>query len=168
MSDRPDIVSLLADRAAALDVVYEYFAVVDERRWADWADVLAPDVVVDLTFDQRKGRDAVIRWASSNLADMDATQHVAANPQVRVSGDTATANVTLVTTHVRTAGQAEHRLTAGGFYTFTLRREKTGRWLICRAANRIVWSDGDPRGPAAAVDARSADHDPTTRPRATT
>lgn len=67
----------------------------------------------------------------------------AANLEIKVTGDVATARATFIAQHMRDGADGGGQSLLGGKYTDTLRRTEVG-WKIVRRHIRGIWSDGDP------------------------
>lgn len=156
-TDVATAVRWLTDRAEIDDLVHRYASCVDRRDWDGWGALLTDDVQIVLAGGLGagpQGRPAVTEWAAHNLSDVDGTQHIITSHEIDLVGDDAHVRTCLVTTHVVNSDAEQIRLTAGGVYEYDVRRTPNG-WRIARAQVQIVWTDGDPRGRAAAVDVRS-------------
>ncbi len=85
-------VALLADRIAIADLLTRYATSVDSKDWALWRSVFTEDAYID--YRSAGGidgdREAIAQWLESTLANFPMTQHLIANIDARVDGDTAT------------------------------------------------------------------------------
>jgi len=68
-----------------------YFRFVDEKRWAEWAELFTPDAVfvARANGSEQKGRDAIVALAQSVLGPAVSVHH-GHMPEITVEGDQAT------------------------------------------------------------------------------
>lgn len=121
---------------------YRYLRAVDLKLWDELADTLCVDVVADygspsggapLKFESR---DAIVTHLSTALAGQIATQHTVTQPEITVSGDTATGIWSLQDTVI--AAEYGVLIRGGAFYTDTYRREG-GVWRIASTAYQRLY-----------------------------
>lgn len=139
----------LADREAIRERMYDYAAAIDTQQWSLFASVFAPRIEVDFVsyFGTGKAvrlpREHFARSVRRHLGSLDATQHLMANPQVKIDSDFATCTMHMQATHVLHDRIGEPFFTIGGFYTNELLRMPTG-WRISAVRLTVLWSQGDP------------------------
>lgn len=122
---------------------YRYFRTLDLKRWDEFADTLAEDVVGDygthaygepLHF---QGRSAIVEFMSARLGAGVITVHVANHPEIAVDGDTATGSWCFEDTVIAT----EHRMLirGAGYYTDRYARGADGAWRITGIAYERIF-----------------------------
>lgn len=120
---------------------YRYFRTLDLKRWDEFADALAVNVVAEygthaladpLVFE---GRDALAGFMSSTLGPAITTVHVASHPEITVSGDTASGSWCFEDT-VIAAGSV---IRGAGYYSDEYRRDGDGRWRITRTSYQRIY-----------------------------
>ena len=129
----------LADRLDIAEVLARYCDALDGRRWELLDTVFAADARCDYgSVGTPTGLSAITDAVRGTIGDLDATQHLIGNVQVRVQGDTATARCYLFSQHVRGAAC----YTIGGAYDDELTRTPDGWRITFRRLTRM-WSAGD-------------------------
>lgn len=139
-----DKLSALLDRDAIVDVACKFAVSIDRRRWDDLASCFAD--VVDINTIRtgrwvRFARDELVEVLRPAFESYTATQHISANHQVTIDGDTATVWSTLNATHyVRGSAGGEYQQQVG-YYEYQLVRD--GGWRICGAEQVAHWQRGN-------------------------
>ena len=105
--------------------------------------MFAPDATADLRGVHCDDQDAIIARISGGVGRLDATQHLVANHQVRVDGDTATHRCHLQSQHVKRGTPGGDNYLIGGIYDDRLARTPDG-WRITYRTLIEVWTDGNP------------------------
>lgn len=117
---------------------YRYFRTLDLKRWDEFADTLASDIVAEygthalsdpLVFE---GRDALAGFMSTTLGSAITTVHVANHPEITVTGDTATGSWCFEDTVI--VPDAKSVIRGAGYYSDEYRRDEDGRWRITRTS----------------------------------
>lgn len=113
---------------------YRYLRAVDTKDWDLLADNLTEDAVAlygthalgeILTLE---GRDRIIAFMRERLGPEIITVHAAGQPEIEVTGDTATGTWSFQDTVIATEYQVV--IQGAAFYEDTYRREADGRWRI--------------------------------------
>lgn len=135
----------LSDRADVIDVVTKFAVSLDHRDWPGLRSCLAE--VVEIDYPDSVGvatvtGDDLVATATAFFERLDATQHVSANHQVEVTGDTATCTSTLLAQHHLAALGDDGVQRQLGYYVNHLHR--AGGWRIVRSEQRVAWSEGNP------------------------
>lgn len=121
---------------------YRYLRAVDLKLWDELAGTLCVDVVADygspsgggpLKFDSR---DALVTHLSTALAGPIATQHMVTQPEIAVTGDTATGTWSMQDTVI--AAEYGVLIRGGAYYVDTYRRED-GEWRIASTAYKRIY-----------------------------
>ena len=132
-----DRLATLCDREAIRTQITRFGRYLDERRWEDYANLFSEDGVLELPVGSWTGRASILARVKEDLAGYVGTQHVSANHDVELDGDTARARTTFIATHVTAAdGTAFWR--GGGAYEIELRRVG-GAWEIARMTISPAW-----------------------------
>lgn len=134
----------LQDRAATIDVVCKFAVSIDKRLWEDFASCFADEVELNTI---RTGR-----WVRFELPELmkllqrafesyTATQHLSANHQVTIDGDSAVVWSSLNATHyLRGAVDGEYHQQVG-YYEYHLVRDRG--WRITKVQQFPHWQRGN-------------------------
>lgn len=82
----------MSDEADIIRLISEYCHAIDDGRIEDWLDLFTADGSFEMLGTTRTGREE-IRAFASGVGTAGALRHFAANPEIDVDGDTATAMV---------------------------------------------------------------------------
>ncbi len=135
------------DEHAIVQNIYTYCASLDQRRQAEWLDCFTEDAVLSFEPSAKvaevrgrvrlEGRQQLSDFfvATEERARASSPKHVTVNSIVRVSGDEASAESTIVL-FIDAGGVPE--LVSTGRYRDRLRRCADGRWRFCE---RIGYMD---------------------------
>ncbi|MGO4203496.1 nuclear transport factor 2 family protein [Rhodococcus sp. TAF43] len=113
---------------------YRYFRTLDLKRWDEFADTLADDVVArygthalrdPLVFE---GRDTLAGFMRDSLGPAVTTVHVANHPELTVDGSRASGSWAFEDTVI--VPDAKSVIRGAGYYTDRYRRDDDGRWRI--------------------------------------
>jgi 3-phenylpropionate/cinnamic acid dioxygenase small subunit len=134
----------LEDRVAIIDLLCRYAVSIDRHRWDDWESCLADAVDLNVI---RTGtwvhfrREDLLQLIRGVFESYSATQHISANHQVSVTGDTAVAWSTLNATHyLKGAAAGEHQQQVGYYETHL---ERQDGWRIVRMRQVEHWQRGN-------------------------
>lgn len=134
----------LQDRTSIIDVVCKFAVSIDRRRWEEFAACFVDEVEINTI---RTGR-----WVSFALPELvevlrpafesyTATQHVSANHQVTIDGDSAVVWSTLNATHyVQGAAGGEFQQQVGYYEYHLVRRQG---WRISKVHQHPAWQRGN-------------------------
>lgn len=136
------------DELAIQRLMSRYGSGIDDRQWDAWAAIFDDPVATDF-----RGIDPAFAPATVARADhvagtravleqFDATQHMIANAEVTLNGDTARARATMRAEHWLSGLRGPARYTMFGVYENEFRRDATG-WLITHLSLRIVRDEGN-------------------------
>ena len=145
---------LVSDRLEIADTLHRYAFGLDHND----ADALASAFTQDCTFDftpagaklglrfpKLSGRDTVVKSLISLLGPLD-TSHAVSNLQVRISGDSATAQAYIMAQHFM-PGDGPRRGTENALlmnrYHCELLRDGQ-KWRLSRVKIDNAWAEGDP------------------------
>jgi SnoaL-like domain len=130
-----------SDRQAIIDVTIDYCWTLDTKDFDHLVEIFHPGATAFLGT-ERPNRDSIIEKIRGSLLPLDATQHLVANHQVRVDGDTASCRCYLQAQHVRTATEGGVNYIIGGRYEDDLVRTPQG-WRIMRRVLHRDWTEGN-------------------------
>lgn len=151
--DAAEQIEFFKNQFAILDIINLYAEYVDDKNWDGWRELFTAEVSIDLTFKKFEGeRETVVNQIADGLKDLKTTNHLITNSRIVITGDKAASHSKLLTTHTT---KDDERLTSGGTYYHEFVLTDAG-WKIALAANKILWSDGDTAGAAAAGAARQS------------
>jgi ketosteroid isomerase-like protein len=134
-----------SDYDKIVQVLTTYNRAIDTKDWDRYESVFAPEAVVDYTASGgiRGSRAEVRAWVSEAMGGFALSQHMLANHDVVVAGDTATAHSDFFGPVGRPDAQgAMSLLFVGGTYRDTLRRDGDG-WLITERVEEMKWWKGE-------------------------
>lgn len=135
--------SSVQDRADIIDLLTEFTACLDERRWDDLPDVFTETGGLRFGESQIRGRDNLSTRPAADLSRYHFTQHLVSNHAIRVDGDAATLRASAIGTHVIEPGSPSRLAMVGGQYDCDLVRVD-GRWLFETIAPSYLWFLGEP------------------------
>jgi uncharacterized protein (TIGR02246 family) len=136
----------LADQAAISAVLTRYATALDARDWALLDTVFTEDAVGEYggrVAGRYVGRAAIVALVRGALTGLTASQHILANPRVRLDGDVASSRVELHAQHYlpgRTRGGSTFEV--GGTYHDRLLRTPDG-WRITHRRLEVSWTKGN-------------------------
>jgi 3-phenylpropionate/cinnamic acid dioxygenase small subunit len=143
LSDHRDVHEL-HDRMEINDLLIRYAWAIDTKTFDDLDHVFTPDAQIDYTATGGiKGSLAEIKpWLAKSLAAFPATQHLLANSQVTITGDTAVARTAVYNPMGAATREGPlHFFFMGGIYADSLVRTADG-WRIRERVEHFVWMDG--------------------------
>ena len=121
---------------------YRYLRAVDLKLWDELADTLCVDVVADYGSPSGGGplrfesRDALVKHLSEALGGAIGTQHMVTQPEITVTGDTASGIWSMQDTVI--AAEFGVVIRGGAYYNDTYRREDGG-WRIASTAYERIY-----------------------------
>jgi len=135
----------IADRLEIDDVLSRYAWSIDTRNFDGLDDVFTPDAHVDYTSAGGiKGAYPEIKaWLAKVLPSFHAYQHIVANRDIKIDGDTATSRAEFY--NPMGQSDADGKVTfffVGGEYHDELVRTAKG-WRIKQRIEKTVWTDGN-------------------------
>lgn len=140
--DPEKTLQMLTDRAAIVDLTHKYCWALDTKDWAVLDTVFTADANADLTTDLT-GREQIVQRIQNALVHMDDTQHLVANHQIVLNGDSATCRCYLQAQHVRQAAHGKPNFMIAGRYEDQLQRTADG-WRIVFRRLVVMWTEGNP------------------------
>ncbi len=129
------------DRQDIIDLTIEYCWTLDTKDFDHLCEVFHPDATAFLGI-ELSSRNSIIEKIRGSLTPLDASQHLVANHQVRVDGDTAKSRCYLQAQHVRNAAVGGLNYIIGGRYEDDLVRTTQG-WRILRRVLHRDWTEGN-------------------------
>jgi ketosteroid isomerase-like protein len=132
----------MADREDIIDVAIAYTWALDTKQLDALRDVFVPDATAMLRGVACDGVEAIIERIGGAILRLDATQHLVANHQVHVDGDTATHRCQLHSQHVKSGTPGGDNLVVGGYYDDRLVRTPGG-WRIAHRTMEQTWIEGN-------------------------
>lgn len=132
----------LVDRQQIVDVTLAYTYALDAKDWDALDDVFTVDATAYLT-EELDGREAIKGRVRRALESLDLSQHMVANHDVRIDGDSAVCRCYLQAQHVREAAPGPPNFIVAGRYDDRFVRTSVG-WRIARRELTIMWTEGNP------------------------
>lgn len=134
----------LVDRADIEDLLCRYARACDTKDWDLYRAVFTPDAVIDYTaaYGIRGPVAEVSTWIARLMTPdfVPKTQHMLANVEITIDGDTGSAHAYYINPDVRSDGAGGFGLLLnGGYYTATVCRRPEG-WRIARLVAEITFS----------------------------
>ncbi|WP_340315840.1 nuclear transport factor 2 family protein [Rhizorhabdus argentea] len=98
----------ISDRLEIQQLLIDYADAIDTNDMAKLDNIFTPDAFVSYTpYGGREGRYSELRdWLRESLSAFSATQHLVANPDIRIDGDVATGKVMCFNPLVAKSGDA--------------------------------------------------------------
>ena len=124
----------ISDRLEIQDLIYNYAAIIDEKRFDDLRDVFTEDAHVDYSVvgGAVGGPDEIIAFLHKVMVMFPNHQHLCVNPQITVTGDTATGRVMCFNPQeLNMPNDKTHIFMVGAWYVDEYRRTDDG-WRISR------------------------------------
>jgi ketosteroid isomerase-like protein len=126
----------ISDRMEIQDLVYEYAAIVDQKRFDDLTQVFTEDAQID--YSEVGGPvgnlEQIIAFLKQVMGMFPNHQHLNANPQIRVDGDSATGRVMCFNPQeIAKPDGSTHIFMVGIWYVDEYRRTEDG-WRISKRA----------------------------------
>ena len=124
----------ISDRFEIQDLVYNYSAIIDQKCFDDLRDVFTEDAHIDYSAlgGAVGGRDEIIAFLHKVMVMFPNYQHLNANVQIIVDGDTATGRVMCFNPQeIAMPEDKTHIFMVGAWYVDEYRRTKAG-WRISR------------------------------------
>lgn len=121
----------LSDRAEIQDLLVAYCEAIDSRDWDALDHVFTKDAIIDYTEagGARGTLPEIKLYLDKALAQFSGFQHMNGLPQIKVSGDTATARTILFNPMIINQNGAPHVFFVGLWYKDKLQRTSRG-WRI--------------------------------------
>jgi len=134
----------LNDDADIIAIVTALVTAADANAWRDAADLFAPEVALSVGGPEpvRVGPDALVARWSHVLGGCDATVHTVGTHRVRVTGDEATCDATVIGFHLVRDGERTY-VTYGRFRFALVRAATAHRWAIGALGFELVHGLGD-------------------------
>ena len=133
----------LSDRFEIQDLVYRYADLIDRKRFDELREVFTHDAHVDYSAlgGGVGNREETIAFLQASLTDQlfPNTQHLNANVQVQVDGDTATGRVMCFNPMQMNLPGAEGQVFFLGLWYLDEYRRTADGWRICRREEVKSW-----------------------------
>ena len=142
--DTPEnALATLLDERAIVAVALLYCRALDTKNWSLLNEVFLPDATAELGAGAKyAGRDKVVGRVSAALGQLDESQHLVGNHEVKVDGDTATHRCYLQAQHVRRDATGGPNYIVAGRYEDRLERTTAG-WRIAHRNLVVMWTQGN-------------------------
>lgn len=132
------------DRLAIIEVVGKFAFCLDRRLWDEFATCLTDEIQANTIRTGgwvRLERSTVIEVLRRAFESYTATQHISANHQVAIDGDTAVVWSTLNATHYRRGAPGGEFQQQVGYYEYGLVRQDG--WKITSIRQHPHWQTGN-------------------------
>lgn len=139
-----DRLQLLEDKQALAEHMNHYCKTADRFDWATWAETFTEDSVFEFIggFGDMQGRQTIHDTCKGSMDHVyDVMQHMMANLDFTVDGDTATGTGNLIFTGIMDAAKPTEYYMSGGRYQWRYRRVGTG-WKIAHTRLEFIWNNG--------------------------
>lgn len=140
-----DQIRAIHDRLSIIDVVCKFAVCIDRRKWAEFASCFAEEVELNTIRTGRwvrVERETLMKVMQRAFESYTATQHISANHQVTVHGDTAVVWSTLNATHHLQGDPDGEFHQQVGYYEYHLAREEP-TWRITKVEQFCHWQRGN-------------------------
>lgn len=133
----------IVDRQEIVDITVRYCTALDGRDWDLLRTCFAVDARADFgPWGVANGIDEIVGSAAPVMEGMDHTQHIVANHQVELEGDTAIARCALVAEHLLVSDIGATTSTTRGAYEDRFVRTAHG-WRISHRSLVVWWREGN-------------------------
>ena len=132
----------ISDRFEIQDLIFHYADCIDRRNFDELVNVFTEDADIDYTAvgGPSGKRSEIIDFLKKALTAFKTYQHLNANVQIRVNGDTATGRVMCFNpSDLKLGGGKTHLFMIGIWYNDTYVRTPQG-WRIQRRAEEKSWA----------------------------
>jgi hypothetical protein len=143
-TDLAAAVRALQDRLDVGDLMVRYGRALDSHDWALLRTCFLPDAVADYGAleGRNEGIEEIIAACHRALVGLDSSQHLIANVQVEVDGDTASTTCYLHAQHYLVSASGVNTFVVGGTYRDEVVRTPDG-WRIAHRVLETTWTDGN-------------------------
>lgn len=135
----------LIDRQEISDLLTRYAAAVDQKDWDAYRAIFTPDATIDYSAvgGASGSLDEVVTFLAESMVLFSASQHLIANEEVSIDGDSATVRAMFFNPMQFAAPEGETGafFTLGGWYNHELTRTADG-WRSTRLVEEFSWSNG--------------------------
>lgn len=121
----------LEDREAVRALVYGYARALDEGRWGDYEACFTDDVVLEYSWGSVRGREGLAERVGSMLQRYTSMQHLIANLELELAGDTGRGRADFSVTLVDDGHPEGRWWNEIGYYLHEYRRTPDG-WRFSR------------------------------------
>jgi ketosteroid isomerase-like protein len=144
MADRRRDLGHLLDLRDIADLLHRYARALDDKDWSLLATCFTTDAVAlyGEVLGRQEGFAAIEKVCRAALGHLDSSQHIIANPEIAIDGDTATARCYVHAQHTKAGTPGGDNMTIGGTYLDRLVRTAEG-WRICERELRFLWQEGN-------------------------
>lgn len=118
-------------------LIIKFARYLDEKNFDAYENCYAEDGELATPWGTQKGRAGIRHKVEADLGNYAATQHISANHDIEISGDTAKVRSSLWATHVHDP-EGLHFWAGGGHYEYDLRLVNDD-WKITRVQIVPVW-----------------------------
>lgn len=131
----------ISDRFEIQDLLSDYADIIDLKKFDDLRNIFSEDAHIDYSvFGGAVGdREHIISFLKEAMAIFPNTQHMNANIQIKVSGDTATGRVMCFNPQEMDLGEKSHTYMLGLWYVDQYVRTAEG-WRIQKRVEEKSWT----------------------------
>ena len=130
----------ISDRFEIQDLLYHYADIIDQKKFDELHNVFSDDAFIDYSvYGGAKGNlQEIIAFLKESLAVFPNSQHMNANIQIEVSGDSGTGRVMCFNPMEMDVGDSTHTFLLGLWYVDKYVRTADG-WRICERIEEKCW-----------------------------
>lgn len=133
----------LLDHREIVDLTIAYGWILDHGPRTDLHRVFTPDAVAVYGGQEFRGLDEIVAKTEDALGRLSISQHLVANQQVEIDGDTARCRCYLQAQHTLRHTEGGDNFIMAGRYEDELTRTADG-WRIHHRVLTIDWTEGNP------------------------
>lgn len=133
----PSEFGLMLHERAISKLIIKFARYLDEKNFEAYSHCYTEDGELITPWGVQKGRAGIRDKVETDLGKYFATQHVSANHDIQITGNTATVRSSLWATHVHDS-EGQHFWAGGGHYDYNLVLN-SGEWKIARVKINPVW-----------------------------
>ncbi len=134
--DNLELTQMLQERAIS-KLIIKFARFLDEKNFEAYENCYAEDGELVTPWGTQKGRAGIRQKVETDLGKYAATQHISANHDIEISGNTAQVRSSLWATHIHNP-EGTNFWAGGGHYNYTLEL-LGGEWKISRVEINPVW-----------------------------
>ncbi|MEM7287036.1 MAG: nuclear transport factor 2 family protein [Actinomycetota bacterium] len=137
-----EVLRTMLDTQEIVDLTIAYGWILDHGPRSDLDQVFTPDAVAIYGGQRFDGLPAIIEKVEASLGHLTVSQHIVANQQVAIDGDTATCRCYLHAQHTKRGTEGGDNYIVAGRYIDDLVRTAEG-WRITHRILDVDWTDGN-------------------------
>ncbi len=130
----------ISDRMEIQDLLYDYAEIIDQKNFDKLRDIFTEDAFIDYSVygGAVGGLEAIIDFLKEAMTIFPNTQHLNANMQIKVDGDTGSGKIMCFNPQEMDLGEGSQTYMLGLWYIDQYQRTEAG-WRIKRRVEEKSW-----------------------------